>query len=227
VFLVFGCINPAIIMVSECPNLSPTAAISSSSMSRATTQSHGAADTLTAHNNNTLDVLVRYDEWDAARQEMAEHALMLKYNVTHGRIERRIWKPEQRGWQQTQLAVHQLATEPLCTTQRHSRFYFMEDEMREALADRRAATEARKSLSIKSGHDSTRAQSLEDEDAFDHHRKMRRICRFEYAYLIMFLVYLAALFVIHLVALLFFMMSVKTRATSDDDEVDGDIATSK
>lgn len=217
VFLVFGWINPIIYMSSECPNLAPVvtpvSTVSASGTGHTTTKTtHGAGDTITTHNNNMLDLLVRYDEWDALGKEKTEYVLTLKYNVTHGRIERRVWRAEKKSWQQVQLQVHALAMEPICTTQLHTRFYFMEDEVREALADRRAATEARKSLTVKTAHDSTTAQSLEDEEIFDDQRKTRRICRHEYSYLILFLVYLSALFVLVLVSLLFYMMAVETKA---------------
>jgi hypothetical protein len=224
VFLVFGWINPVIYMSSECPNLAPASTASISGMRTASNpaggagpdRTHGAGDTITTHNNNMLDLLVRYDEWDALGKEKTEYALMLKYNVTHSRIERRAWRPDKKSWQQVQLQVHALAMEPVCTTQLHTRFYFMEDEVREALADRRAATEARKSLTVKTGHDSTTAQSLEDEEIFDDQRKTRRICRHEYSYLILFLVYLSALFVLVLVSLLFYMMAVETKSEAPE-----------
>ena len=215
VFLVFGWINPIVYMVSECPNLAPAPAHWTSSVNGNNRGDgiYGAGDTITTHNNNTLDVLIRYEEWDPANnKEKTENVLLLKYNLTHGRVERRTWRTEKKSWEQSQLQVHALATEPLCTTQRHSRFYFMEDEIREALQERRAATEARKSFSIKTAHDSTTAQSLEDEEIFDDHRKTRRICRHEYSYLVLFLVFLSALVVLVLVSLLFYMMAVETRA---------------
>jgi hypothetical protein len=211
VLLVVGCISPVTILVSECPNLAPEGMASLATASKTGPQrAHSIGETITTYYNNSLDVLVRYDEWDSVTGQRHEHALMLKYNMTTSRIEKRIWKPETKSWHQLLLQQHQATQDAVCTSQKHSRFYFLEDEIREALADRRAATEATKSVLFKTAHDSTRAQSLDDEDAFDHHRRIRKICRHEHTELILFLVFLVVLFVLSIVTFLFYVLSVET-----------------
>lgn len=205
-------INPAMILLSECPDLTshhPPHHHHQTGVAE-TRPVHGAGDTITSHHNNTLDLLIKYNEYDEATDQIEEHALMLKYNLSSKHIERRVWRAERASWRTQAAAFVEQASEPVCTRQTYARFHFLEDEVRAALDERRSATESRKSLRIVA-HDNNRGQTTEEEDAFDHHRRMRRICRNEQTFIYFYIIFICGLFLLDFVALLWYTFAVDTR----------------
>lgn len=208
VCVVICMINPATILITECPKFDS---------SHHHPPHHGGHqqhhyETISPYNPNTLDVLVRYNRYeeggDGVDTEMTEHVLLLKYNLTDKHIEHKLWEEPKKSWLSTVSRVHQQSLDPVCSTQHYSRFHFLEAEIEEELKDRRVRLENTKSIRITS-HDTLNGQTTPEEDQFDLHRWVRRICKNEVGFTIAYLVFMGVLIVLEFVTLVWYAFVVK------------------
>ena len=194
-------INPATILISECPKFD-----SSHHHPHHHPKPHHV-ETISPYSESALSVLVMYNK-DMGDGEMVEHALLLKYNLTNKLIEKRVWEEPKKTWLSTVSEIHAQSLDPVCSTQHYSRFHFLEAEIEEELRDRKVGLESTKSIRITS-HDSLNGQTTPEEDQFDLHRWVRRICKNEVGFTIAYLVFMALLIILEFVTLLWYAFQMK------------------
>lgn len=195
----FSLITPSIILLTECPALSA----SHSTVAKV----HGIGNSITSHNNNTIDVLLRFNVYDTRTNRSEEHALSLKYNLTHKRIEHKTWQQETASWHDAAIRVMEQVQDPISTAQKYSRYYFLEEEAHTALEELRASIASQQSLRIVA-QDSNEGHTTIEEDAFDEHRRMRRICRNEQALGVLYICFVVFMLLVNFVAMLWYGCTV-------------------
>jgi hypothetical protein len=164
-------------------------------------------ESIAPYTRNTLDVLVKYDKYTDGVDLPEENVLSLRYNLTGKVVERREWDSGDNSWKTTVHQYHATSLDPVCSTEKYSRFLFLESEIEEEMRDRRAHLESMSSIRY-SSHDNSK-QTTPEEDQFDLNRWTKRICRNEVGFTIAYLVFMAILFVLEVVALFWYAFQMK------------------
>lgn len=153
---------------------------------------------------DTLDVMVTLNDAAAGVQ----HLLMLKYNVTQREILHHSGPlSAPMTWSQRQLDA--LEHEPVCSHSNFSRFYHLESEIQDALAQRLLQHQQRQSVLIR-GHDNN-VQTNQIENHLFLELMARYICRNEYGFAAGLIGLLLGVLVLNFVTMGWFLGLRRTR----------------
>lgn len=199
-------INPASILITECPKYSPHSDHHSHHHHHHKKSPH--YEMIAPFTENTLDILIRYQKIEDG-VDQSEHVLMMKYNQSSKRIEHREWDRVRNSWRTTVSQLHTQSMDPVCTTDKYSRFLFLEDEIESEIRDRREHLESQSSIRYTS-HDSNNGQTTTEEDQFDLNRWVKRICRNEVGFTIAYLVFMGLLIILQFFTILWYAFQVKS-----------------
>jgi hypothetical protein len=198
VFVAMAVINPAATLLAECPDLDP--------------------HRLDSHASNRLDIVVRYTHHDLESGRETQRFLLLEYDLRERRIVRKEQRRhrreeeedddgEERSW--LEIESHRLREleEPVCSSHNVSRFHFLEREVRRELREKRREAQDRPAIRV-TPH---RSEDQGREALKELRRRLdnREICLYEYGFTLLYLGFIASVFVLELVALLWVTFLVK------------------
>lgn len=162
--------------------------------------------------HNTLDVSVHYSALDEATGTQQEHELLLQYNLTekrlvHSQLIAPPDAPEEKTWLQSFVQQQRMQTESVYTGVRVSRFRLLSDEVEQGLRERHHTASHKPSMRVSPHHSDD--QGYERLHHLRERLQIREICRYEYGATILYIIYIAALAVLEIFALLWYTFQVQ------------------
>jgi hypothetical protein len=193
-FLALVTLTPVTILLTECPNLN---------------EHHNHHQ---HHDSNQLEVTIRYTLRERGVEN--QRLLLLHYNVSHRKIVRRQLRshdgPEEDhrdSWLELEREVLREKVDPVCSSEPISRFYFLEREIEKELREMRREAQERPMLRV-FPHNSD-DHGYEELRLLREELRIREICRYEYGFTILYISFVALLFLLELFTLLWYTFQVK------------------